>query len=103
METWITNAWLSAAAAATWPAPSPLIAVAAASSLSAPSTFVQAAQLTTASGRASRDRRADGLRVGDVEVRARERDHVVRGRGGDDVGAEHARGPCDEKAHGDYE
>ena len=41
------------AAAARLPAPSPLTAVAAASCSSAPSTSVQAAQLTTASGRAA--------------------------------------------------
>ena len=42
--------------------------------------------------------------VGDVEVGARERDHVVSGGGScDDVRAEHARGPRDEKAHGQHQ
>src|SRR3954468_7100275 len=44
----------SAAAAARWPAPSPLTRVACASSVSARSTFVHPAQLITASGRESR-------------------------------------------------
>ena len=56
----------------------------------------------TASGRASANGGADGVGVGDVEVGARERDDVVAGArgGGDDVAAQHARGPRDEKAHG---
>ena len=49
------------------------------------------------------DRGADGLRVGDVEVGAGERDDVVRGaRRRTTSCAEHARGARDEKAHGDY-
>ena len=47
---------------------------------------------------------ADGVGVRDVEVGAREGDDVVsRGGGRDDVRAEHARGPGDEKAHGRHQ
>ena len=47
------------------------------------------------------DRGADGVGIGDVEVAAGERDDVVPGAlsGGDDVTAQHARSPRDEKAH----
>ena len=91
----------SAAAAARWPAPSPLISVAAASSASAPSTSVHAAQLMIASGRGVAHGGAHRVGVRDVEVGARERDDVMSGGGGrDDIRAEHARGPRDEKAHG---
>ena len=89
-----------AAAAATWPAASPFSAVAPASSASAPSTSVQAAQLTTASGRAAPSaarRRRRRARPG----RARERDHVVPGtrRGSMQIVAEHASGTGQEQAH----
>jgi hypothetical protein len=45
---------------------------------------------------------ADGVGVGDVELGAGERDHVVARalRGGDDGATQHPRCPCDEKAHG---
>ena len=44
---------------------------------------------------------ADGIGIGDVEVAAGECDDVVARAlgGGDDVTAQHARGPRDEKAH----
>ena len=91
----------SDAAAARWPAPSPLISVAAASSASAPSTSVHAAQLMIASGAVSRTAARTASSLRDVEVGAREGDDVVSGGGGrDDIRAEHARGPRDEKAHG---
>ena len=62
---------------ATLPAPSPLTAQRPASSLSAPSTSVKAAQLTTAPGSAAVTTPRDMVGVGDVEVGMRERDHVV--------------------------
>ena len=66
-----------------------------------PSTSVHAAQLITASGWTSRHGEPHGVGVGDVEVGARERDDVMSGGGSrDDIRAEHARGPRDEKAHG---
>ena len=87
------NAPCAAAAAATWPAAAPLIAVASASCASAPSTSVQAAQLITASGRAAAIAARTAAAIGDVERAARQRGHRVAGAlgGGDHVLAQHAR------------
>ena len=53
-------------------------------------------------GARGRDGGAHRGGIGDVEVAARERDDVVARAlgGGDDVTAQHARSPRDEKAHG---
>ena len=59
------------------PRPSPLTAVAAASAVSAPSTSVHAAQLTTARGSAAAIDAAHVVGVGDVELGAGEGDDVV--------------------------
>ena len=50
------------------------------------------------------DGETHGVGVRDVEVGARERDDVMSGGGRrDDIRAEHARGPRDEKAHGPHQ
>ena len=77
--------------------------VASASAASAPSTLVHAAQLMIASGAGGAHGGAHRVVVGDVQVGAGEGDDVVSGGGGDDIRAQHARGPRDEKAHGAHQ
>ncbi len=90
-----------AAPAASSAAPVSLIAIAPRSSSSAPSTFDQAAQLMTTSGRKSAIASSIESGIGDVELAAVEGRHVMAAalRRADHVLGEHAGSAGDQDPH----
>ena len=66
--------------------------------LSAPSTSLNAAQLTMRSGAIAGNRPGHGARIGHVERRSRQRDHLAIGKCLDDERCELSVGTRDEDA-----